>query len=82
MIIKSIHIKCTLLIFSFFAFALTVEAQNTEKEKSKKDSTRQWEYTTYTQSEQTEQAKTHKLQIGGYGEITAHQFGCSLILRC
>lgn len=47
--------------------------RNKEKVKREKDTTA-WEHTVYTDDVQKKNAKKHKLQIGGYGEITAHRF--------
>jgi hypothetical protein len=50
---------------------------NFNSEEVKKDSTnsaKKWEHTVYTDEVQKENAKTSKLQIGGYGEATTHRF--------
>ena len=59
---------CLLMVANMF----TVYGQK-NKEKIKKD-TSAWEHSVYTEEVQKENAKKHKLQIGGYGEITMHRF--------
>jgi len=66
--------KVSFLFFCLFAgICMSTAYGQKNKEKVKKDSTA-WEHTVYTEEVQKENAKKHKLQVGGYGEITAHRF--------
>ncbi|MDL2227408.1 hypothetical protein LJC30_00780 [Odoribacter sp. OttesenSCG-928-L07] len=47
---------------------------NINIDTAKNDSTNKWDHTVFTEEVKNENAKTSKLQIGGYGEITTHRF--------
>lgn len=61
---------CLALIFC----SSVVYGQNTDSKKIKKDSSSKWEHTTFTDDVYKENAKNHRLQIGGYGEATTHRY--------
>ena len=63
---KQIHIIILLLLCN------TVIYGQGKSERAKGDST--WKHTAYTNETFNENAKNHKLQVGGYGEITTHRF--------
>ncbi|MDR0605554.1 MAG: hypothetical protein LBG80_14745 [Bacteroidales bacterium] len=52
--------------------SVSVYAQ--KKDRRVKDSTSVWTHTVNTEESQRANAKNHKLQIGGYGEISMHRF--------
>lgn len=68
------YLNASILLFCVCMFSGELQAQKNRSPKSPKDSTKVWKHTVNSQEEQEVNAQTHKLQIGGYGEITTHRF--------
>lgn len=68
------YIRIIIFFFLTCLFLDELHAREPRKPKGTTDTSRVWVHSVNTQEEQEVKAKTHKLQIGGYGEITSHRF--------